>query len=258
MLDKIIKISREAGEIIREGFGEKLTLEYKTNVTDYATNIDKASEELIINFIRKEFPTHNILAEESGRSDGSSDFTWVVDPLDGTMNFAHGLPIFSVSIGVMKNDEIIAGVVYDVMTDTVYSSEKGSGAFANDKKLSVSDTTDLGKSLLVTGFPYDIKDNPKNAIGKFGDLLKAASGVRRLGSAAIDCCYIASGSLDGFWEVRLNAWDICAGHLIIKEAGGRVTNFSDQEIDYKKYNEIELLATNGKIHDKMMEVLNEK
>ncbi|NOX64512.1 MAG: inositol monophosphatase, partial [Chlorobi bacterium] len=226
MLDKIIKISKEAGEIIREGFGKKLTLEYKTNVTDYVTNIDKASEELIINFIRKEFPTHNILAEESGRSDGNSEYTWVVDPLDGTMNFAHGLPIFSVSIGVMKNEEIIAGVVYDIMMGIVYSSEKGSGAFANEKKLSVSDTTDLGKSLLVTGFPYDIKDNPKNAIGKFSDCLKAASGVRRLGSAAIDCCYIAAGSFDGFWEVRLNAWDICAGHLIIEEAGGRVTNFS--------------------------------
>ena len=119
MLDKIIRISKEAGEIIRDGFGKKLTLEYKTNVTDYATNIDKASEEKIIDFIRKEFPTHNILAEESGKSDGSSDYTWVIDPLDGTMNFAHGLPIFSVSIGVMKHDEIIAGVVYDIMADVV-------------------------------------------------------------------------------------------------------------------------------------------
>ncbi len=255
MLDKIISISKEAGELIREGFGKKLTLEYKTNVTDYVTNIDKASEETIINFIRKEFPTHNILAEESGRSDGNSDYTWVVDPLDGTMNFAHGLPIFSVSIGVMKNDEIVAGVVYDIMTDTVYSSEKGSGAFANDVKLSVSDTTELGRSLLVTGFPYDIKDNPKNTIGKFGDCLKVASGVRRLGSAAIDCCYVASGAFDGFWEVRINAWDICAGHVIIEEAGGRMSNYSGQKIDYRNYNDIELLATNGKIHEKMMEVL---
>ena len=258
MLDKIIGISKEAGEIIRDGFGKKLTLEYKTNVTDYVTNIDKASEEMIIDFIRKEFPTHNILAEESGRSDGISEYTWVIDPLDGTMNFAHGLPIFSVSIGVMKNNKIIAGVVYDVMMDIVYSSEKGSGAFANDIKLNVSNTTDLAKSLLVTGFPYDIKDNPKNAIGKFGDFLKVASGVRRLGSAAIDCCYVASGAFDGFWEVRLNAWDICAGHLLIEEAGGKVTNFSDQKIDYRNYNDIELLATNGKIHGKLMEILNEK
>ena len=255
MLDKIIGISKEAGEIIRDGFGKKLTLEYKTNVTDYATNIDKASEEKIIDYIRKEFPTHNILAEESGKSDGSSDYTWVIDPLDGTMNFAHGLPIFSVSIGVMKHDEIIAGVVYDIMADVVYSSELGCGSFANDIKLNVSNTTELGKSLLVTGFPYDIKDNPKNAIEKFNDCLKASSGVRRLGSAAIDCCYIASGAFDGFWEVRINAWDICAGHIIIEEAGGKVTNFSDQKLDYLKYEEIELLATNGKIHEKMMKVL---
>lgn len=255
MLDKIIGISKEAGEIIRNGFGKKLTLEYKSNVTDYATNIDKASEEKIIDFIRKEFPTHNILTEESGKSDGSSDYTWVIDPLDGTMNFAHGLPIFSVSIGLMKNDEIILGVIYDVMMDIIYSSEKGSGTFANDIKLNVSNTTELGKSLLVTGFPYDIKDNPKNAIGKFGDLLRVSSGVRRLGSAAIDCCYIASGAFDGFWEVRLNAWDICAGHIIIEEAGGKVTNYSDQKLDYLKYDEIELLATNGKIHEKMMKVL---
>jgi len=256
MLDKIIEISKEAGGIIREGFGKKLTLEYKTNITDYVTNIDKASEEKIISFIRKEFPTHNILAEESGQSDGNSEYTWVVDPLDGTMNFAHGLPIFSVSIGVMKNDEIIAGVVYDVMMDIVYSAEKGSGAFANDKKLNVSQTTDLGQSLLVTGFPYDIKDNPKNAIGKFDDFLKVSSGVRRLGSAAIDCCYVASGAFDGFWEVRLNAWDVCAGHILIEEAGGKVTDFSNRKIDYRKYDDVELLTSNGKIHEKMMDVLS--
>ena len=256
MLDKIIMISKEAGEIIRDGFRKKLTLEYKSNITDYATNIDKASEEKIIDFIRKEYPTHSILAEESGRSDGNSDYKWVIDPLDGTMNFAHGLPIFSVSIGVMKNDEIILGVVYDIMMDIIYSSEKGSGAFANGQKLNVSETTDLDKSLLVTGFPYNIKDNPKNAIEKFNDILKAASGVRRLGSAAIDCCYLASGAFDGFWEVTLNAWDICAGHLIIEEAGGKVTNFSDHKIDHNKYTDIELLASNGKLHEKMMEVLN--
>lgn len=257
MLDKIIGISKEAGEIIRDGFGKKLTLEYKTNITDYATNIDKASEEKIINFIRKEFPTHNILAEESGRSDGSSDYTWVIDPLDGTMNFAHGLPIFSVSVGLMKNNEIILGVIYDVMMDIIYSSEKGSGTYANGQKLNVSKTSDLAKSLLVTGFPYDVRDNPKNAIEKFNDFLKTASGVRRLGSAALDCCYVASGAFDGFWEVRLNAWDICAGHIIIEEAGGTVTNFSDQKLDYRKYDEIELLTTNGKIHESMMKVLNQ-
>ena len=257
MLEKIIDISKEAGEIIKVGFGKQLTLEFKSTHTDFVTNIDKASELKIIKFINKEFPTHNILAEESGRSNGSSDYTWVIDPLDGTMNFAHGLPIFSVSIGVMKKDEIIAGVVYDVMNDEVYSAEKGSGAFKNGRKINVSDSHELQKSLLVTGFPYNIKDNPKNAFEKFIAFLKEARGVRRLGSAAIDCCYLASGAFDGFWEVTLNSWDICAGHLLIEEAGGKVTNFIGNNIDYNKYDEIELLATNGKIHHEMMRVLNQ-
>ncbi|MEN8192458.1 MAG: inositol monophosphatase family protein [Bacteroidota bacterium] len=256
MLKKIIDISKEAGEIIREGFGKKLTLEFKSTATDFVTNIDKAAEQKIIEFIHKEYPTHNILAEESGKSNGNSDYTWVVDPLDGTMNFAHGLPIFSVSIGVMKKDEIIAGVIYDVMNDVIYSSEKGSGAYQNDRKIAVSDVNQLNKSLLVTGFPYNISENPKNAFEKFTSFLKEARGVRRLGSAAIDCCYIAAGAFDGFWEVTLNAWDICAGQLLIEEAGGKVTTFNDQKIDYANYANIELLATNGKVHQQMMEVLN--
>jgi len=256
MLDKIIDISKEAGQIIRDGFGKQLTLEFKSTNTDFVTNIDKASELKIIEFINREYPTHNILAEESGRSDGSSDYTWVVDPLDGTMNFAHGLPIFSVSIGVMKKDEIIAGAIYDVMNDTIYSTEKGSGAYKNNVKINVSDNNDLQKSLLVTGFPYNIKDNPKNAFEKFTTFLKEARGVRRLGSAAIDCCYVASGAFEGFWEVTLNSWDICAGHLLIEEAGGKVTNFSGDDIDYSKFDEIELLATNTKVHEKMINILN--
>ena len=258
MLEKIINISKEAGEIIREGFGKTLTLEYKTNITDFATNIDKESEEKIIEFIKKEYPTHNILAEESGVESRGSEYTWVIDPLDGTMNFAHGLPIFSVSIGVMKNKEIIAGVVYDVMNDTIYSTEKGSGAFQNDKRISVSENADLEKSLLVTGFPYNIKENPDFAIERFNNFLMNSRGVRRLGSAAIDMCYVANGVFDGFWEVTINAWDICAGHLLVEEAGGRLSNFIGQEIDYSKNSGIQILATNGKVHEKMMDVLRVK
>ncbi len=255
MLERIIEISKEAGEIIREGFGQKLTFEYKSTDSDFVTNIDKAAEQKIIEFISKEYPKHNILAEESGKKDGSSEYTWVVDPLDGTMNFAHGLPIVSVSIGVMKGKEIVAGAIYDVMNNMMYSSEKGSGAYQNDIKLDVSKNHELDKSLLVTGFPYNIKDNPNNAFEKFTEFLKEARGVRRLGSAAIDCCYVAAGVFDGFWEVTLNAWDICAGHLLIEEAGGKVTNFSDQGIDYIAYDSVEFLATNGQIHDQMIDIL---
>ncbi|MCF6268877.1 MAG: inositol monophosphatase [Melioribacteraceae bacterium] len=255
MIQKIINISKEAGEIIREGFGKKLTLEYKSNITDFVTNIDKEAENKIIEFIKKEYPSHNVLAEESGVDNRNSKYTWVIDPLDGTMNFAHGLPIFCVSIGVMKDSEIIAGVIYDVMNDAIFSAEKGSGAFQNSKKISVSENSDLEKSLLVTGFPYNIKENPDFAMERFNKFLMNSSGVRRLGSAAIDMCYVANGVFDGFWEVNLQPWDICAGMLLIKEAGGKISNFSNEQIDvYSK----QLLATNNKVHNEMIKVLNEK
>ncbi len=252
MIDKIINISKEAGRIIRDGFKTKLTLEYKSNSSDFVTNIDKAAEKVIVDFIKKEYPTHNILAEESGSESKGSEYTWVIDPLDGTMNFAHGLPIFSVSIGVLKKDEIIAGVIYDVMNNVIFSSEQGSGAFQNGQKIMVSENPELSKSLLVTGFPYNIKDNPDFAIERFNKFLINSRGVRRLGSAAIDMCYVANGAFDGFWEVNLQPWDVCAGMLLIKEAGGEISNFTNDKIDiYAK----QLLATNGKVHDKMLEIL---
>lgn len=254
MIERIIDISKEAGEIIREGFGKKLTLEYKSNVSDFVTNIDNEAENKIINFIKKEYPTHNIIAEESGEARNGSEYTWVVDPLDGTMNFAHGLPIFSVSIAVMKKNEIVFGVIYDVMNNIVYSTEKGSGAYQNGKVIKVSGNMDLEKSLLVTGFPYNIKDNPDNAIERFSRFLTNSRGVRRLGSAAIDLCYVANGTFDGFWEVNLQPWDMAAGILLVAEADGLVSNFQNEKIDiFSK----QLLATNGKVHERMIEVLNE-
>ena len=253
MINKIMGISREAGEIVREGFGKKLQLEYKTNISDFVTNVDKASERKIINFIKKEYPKHNILAEESGSDILDSEYTWVIDPLDGTMNFAHGLPIFSVSIGLMKENEIIAGVVYDVMNNIMFSSEKGGGAFQNGNRIHVNGNYDLEKSLLVTGFPYNIKQNPDNAIEKFNRFVLNSRGVRRLGSAAIDLCYVANGTFDGFWEVNLHPWDMAAGMLLVKEAGGKITDFMNNKNSiFSK----QLLATNGKVHKKMIKILN--
>ena len=255
MIDKVIQISKEAGEIIREGFGTNFSVEYKTNLSDFATAIDKKSEAAIIKFIKKEFPTHAVLAEESGEHKSTSDYLWVIDPLDGTSNFAHGLPIFAVSIGLQKNGETICGVVYDVMRDEIYSAEKGGGSFRNGQKLQVSTNHDLRKSMLVTGFPYDIQDNPDFAIERFAAFLKASGAVRRLGSAAIDMCYVASGVFDGFWEVHLHPWDICAGKLIVEEAGGVVTNFTGEVIDiYSK----QILATNKFVHQSMIQVLQVK
>ena len=172
MLDKVQFIAKEAGNIIKEGFGKNFSIEFKTNEANLVTEIDKKSEKLIKDFIKKEFPTHGILAEESGTTEGRSEYLWVIDPLDGTTNFAHGLPIFSVSIGVQKNGETICGVVYDVMRDAMYSSEKGNGAFCNDSKLNVSQNDNLKRSVLVTGFPYDISENPHSAIERFGAFLR--------------------------------------------------------------------------------------
>ena len=252
MLTRILYIAAEAGEIIRNGFGGNINIEYKTNESNLVTDIDKKAESKIIDFVKTEFPTHNIISEESGTLNNSSEYTWIIDPLDGTTNFAHGLPIFSVSIGVQKNGITQWGVVYDIMRNVFYTAELGSGSFADDKKLQVSSNDNLAHSVLATGFPYNVKDNPLLAVKHFSDFLVKTRTIRRLGSAALDLCYIASGVFDGMWDSRLGAWDICAGQLILEEAGGLATDYIGEKIDYDN---VQILASNGKIHSKMMEIL---
>lgn len=255
MIDKIIEIAREAGEIVREGFGKNFLIETKGSLTNLVTEYDKKSEAAIIEFIKKEFPSHSVLAEESGNHKSGNEYLWVIDPLDGTTNFAHGLPIFSVSIGVQKNGETICGVVYDVMRDALYSAELGCGSFCNGRKLNVSTNSDVRRSVLVTGFPYNVAENPDHAFEHFIAFLKNARAVRRLGSAAIDFCYTAEGVFDGFWEVFLHPWDMCAGKLLVEEAGGSVTDFNGNAINiFSK----QILATNKLIHENMITILNEK
>ena len=254
MLNDLIAISREAGEIVREGFRKNLKIEYKSNESDLVTNIDKASEKLITDFIKKKYPSHGILAEEGGNIKDGTEYIWIIDPLDGTVNFAHGLPIFSISIGIQKNGKTIAGVVYDIPQDVLCSAESGGGAFANDEKIKVSENSNIAHSILVTGFPYNIHQNPFNALEKFVSFTRKARGIRRLGSAAIDFCYVARGVFDGFWEVYLNPWDICAGKFILEEAGGIVTNFNGEQIGVDSK---QILASNGKIHNEMLEILKQ-
>lgn len=252
MINDLINISKEAGELIRSKYETNFTLEFKTNESDLVTDVDKASEKIIVDFVKKKYPTHGIITEEGGTTVSNSEYNWVIDPLDGTVNFAHGFPMFAVSIGVQKNEETVAGVVYDVMHDVVYSAEIGSGAYENDKRIKVNENANLRHALLVTGFPYDVRENPDNALGKFVALTKASRGIRRLGSAAIDFCYVAKGVFDGFWEVHLKPWDMCAGKLIVEEAGGRVTDFHGEKINiFSK----RILATNGRIHNEMISVL---
>jgi myo-inositol-1(or 4)-monophosphatase len=252
MIEDIIQISREAAELIKNAFGKTHSIEFKTNELNLVTETDKASEILITDFIKKKYPTHGILAEEGSEANKSAEYLWVVDPLDGTTNFAHGLPIFSVSIGLQKNSETIAGVVYDVNREIIYSAENGSGSFANERRINVNKNENLGHSMLVTGFPYNVKENPDKCYERFIEFLKHARAIRRLGSAAIDFCYIANGVFDGFWEVSLHPWDICAGKLIVEEAGGLVTDFDGNKIDiYSK----RILSSNGFIHQKMIDVM---
>jgi len=252
MIDDIIQISEEAGELIRNAFGKAHSIEFKTNELNLVTETDKASEKLITDFIKKKYPSHGILAEEGSDLNKLAEYLWVVDPLDGTTNFAHGLPIFSISIGLQKSGETIIGVVYDVMRNVIYSAEKGSGSFENGRRISVNKNSNLGHGVLVTGFPYDIRENPDKAFERFIAFLKQARAIRRLGSAAIDFCYVASGVFDGFWEVSLHPWDICAGKLIVEEAGGLVTDFDGNKIDiYSK----RILGTNGSVHQKMIDVM---
>lgn len=250
MINDIIQISKEAGEIIRESFGKEIQFEYKSNEFNLVTETDKKAEESIMNFIRKKYPSHNILAEESGEIKGSGEYTWVIDPLDGTTNFKHRFPIFAVSIGVMRKDEIIAGVVYDVMKDEIYSAEKSSGAFCNDDKIYANKNDNLSHALLVTGFPYDISENPHNALDIFVQLTKQARGIRRLGAASIDFCYVAKGVFDAFWEVHLHPWDICAGKIIVEEAGGIVTDFEGKPTNIFTP---KVLCSNKFLHRKMIE-----
>jgi myo-inositol-1(or 4)-monophosphatase len=258
MLTIAIEAAKEAGRYLKYSVGKVRSIEMKKGEErNLVSEIDKTSEEKIISIIKRHYPNHAILAEESGTSASgasstSSDYKWVIDPLDGTTNFLHGLPIFCVTIAVEYKGEIVAGVVYDPNLEELYTAEKGAGAYCNGKRMKVTGTSDLINSLLVTGFPYDIAKNPDNAVEHFVNFLMEGQAVRRLGSAALDLSYVAASRFDGFWEVNLNPWDMAAGLLFVQEAGGKVTDFSGAPSSiYKK----QVLASNGVIHEAMLSVL---
>ncbi len=254
MLQVAIEAAREAGKLLKQSVGKIKTIEQKGgHDRNLVTEVDKKSEEIIVQIIKKRYPNHEILAEERG-SQGKSKTKWIIDPLDGTTNFTHSLPVFCVSIGVEHEGEMVCGVIYDPNFDEMFSAEKGKGAFLNGKRIHVSQTPTLNKSLLVTGFPYNIVENPNNAVERFVNFLMKAQAVRRMGSAAIDLAYVACGRYDGFWEVALNPWDMAAGVLLVEEAGGKVTMFDGRPLDIYG---TEILASNGVIHGAMQEVLED-
>src|SRR3989304_6624406 len=223
----------EAVKILKQYFETDLEIGRKRDYNDLVTNADKQCEAKISEIINNYYPEHNLLGEEGGDRKKNSDYVWIVDPIDGTINYAHSVPIFCVSIALEIKGEVVMGVVQSPMTNEKFWAVKGKGAYLNDKKISVSDTEYLKDSLLVTGFPYGSKDKMDHCIGHFVNFIRLGLPIRRLGSAAMDICYLACGRFDGFWEINLNAWDVAAGYLILKEAGGKVTDFFGK--DYSIY-----------------------
>ncbi len=248
-LNYVIDLARKAGGILRQRFAEPHQIEYK-GVIDIVTEADKESERCLIGQIQRDFPDHTIVSEESGQVNGSSRHTWYTDPLDGTTNFAHGVPIYSVSIGYAVDGIMTLGVVYDPMQDECFSAELGQGAWLNGKRIHVSPETDLNKSLLVTGFPYDIRTNHHNNLDHYAWFSTHAMAVRRFGSAALDLCYVAAGRLEGYWELVVQAWDVAAGSLIVREAGGMVTDLDGQPDFFKP--PYRLIAANSDIHRQIL------
>ncbi|MBW2408026.1 MAG: inositol monophosphatase [Deltaproteobacteria bacterium] len=246
-----IEAARKSAKILRSRFGNISRIRQKEN-TEIVTEADTESEEVIISTIHTEFPDHAVLGEECGLIKGASEYKWIVDPLDGTLNFAHQIPIFSISIALVVRDTIVLGIILDPVSDELYTAVRGLGAQLNNEPIQVSATRTIAESLLVTGFPYNVREIFEPVMIRYASCLKASQGMRRLGSAALDLCYVACGRFEGFWEQNLKPWDSAAGALMVVEAGGRVTTFADRPYTVEH---AEILATNGLIHKEMLGLL---
>jgi len=246
-----VEAALEAGRILRWHFQHGPEIRYKGEI-DLVTEADLASERAVLARIRSAFPDHGVLAEESGEQDREAPWLWVVDPLDGTTNFAHGFPVFAVSIALLHEGQRILGVVYDVMRDELFTARRGEGAFLNGRPIRVTRTPRLEAALLVTGFPYDRQESPWDNTREFVALLKRCHGVLRVGSAALDLASVAAGRLDGYWEFRLSPWDLAAGALLVEEAGGCVTTPQGEPLPPLA---TDIVATNGSIHAELLEAL---
>lgn len=250
----LLKATQAGGKILQHYFNGNLQISSKSTVNDLVTEADKQSEKAVMDTIRATFPDHFILSEEAGELSTSSSVKWIIDPLDGTVNFAHGIPICCVSIGVEKDGEMIMGAVYNPFMNEFFFAEKGHGATLNDQPIKVSGKTELAKACLVTGFPYKWEEKDHNPMHIFENFVKKGLPVRRLGSAAIDLCWVACGRFDAFYEGHLNAWDSAAGFLLVQEAGGIVTDYKGQP--YSPYQPT-ILASNGIIHDDMLTTIQQ-
>lgn len=251
-LSTAVEIAREAGALLAQLFKRPHEISYK-RPSDLVTEADRRSEALIIERLRSRFPKHSVVGEEGGGQETSSDYRWYVDPLDGTTNFAHGFPVFSVTLGLTFRGEVVAGVVYDPTRDELFTTERGAGAYLNNQRIHVSTNSNLSECLVATGFPPFAADHELN-IQFYHRFTRLSHGVRRAGSAALDLSYVAAGRFDGFWELKLNPWDKAAGSLMVIEAGGRVTNLAGGPFDLLGD---EIFASNGLVHDQMTGIFAE-
>jgi myo-inositol-1(or 4)-monophosphatase len=251
VLDFLIPVVREVGALLLQSLGHPQSIQFKGRA-NLVTEMDRRSEERLIRAIRAEHPAHAILSEEIGALAGEpGQPEWILDPLDGTTNYVHGLPYFCVALALRDGSRLQAGLVYQPYVDELYSAERGHGAFTNGRRLQVSATPSLDDALLTTGFPSDLSRAPDTNIGHFLALMPKTRAIRRLGSASLDLCNVAAGRLDGFWQAMLPVWDVAPGALIVEEAGGRVTDFAGQAGLY----EGNIVATNGRVHTALVEVL---
>lgn len=251
----LLEAAHAAGDIIREYFQGSFRVDNKEGINNLVTEVDRHSEKKIIGIIKNYFPGHSIISEEVGELMQDSPYQWIIDPIDGTVNFAHGIPICCVSIALKHNDDLLLGAVYNPMMNEFFFAEKDKGAFLNDKPIRVSQKSDFAKACLVTGFPYKWPNSTEHPIRVFERFILQGLPVRRLGSAAIDLCWVACGRFDGFWEYNLSSWDVAAGYLIVQEAGGTITNF--EGAPYSVFDK-ETLATNGLIHENMISLIRNK
>jgi myo-inositol-1(or 4)-monophosphatase len=244
-------IVRRAGTMLKENIGADPKISFKSAV-DLVTDYDNRAQIMIYDHLSSHFSEHDFLGEEDLSRQRGGEFRWIIDPLDGTTNYAHAFPVFCVSLALERKEQVVLGVIYDPMREELFSAIKGEGAFLGERKIRVSSVNDLDKSLVATGFPYDLRQSPVNNIDHFNNFLLRVQAIRRCGSAALDLCYVACGRFDGFWELKLNPWDVAAGALIVKEAGGYVSDFQNQEFSIFGS---EILATNGLIHKQMLEII---
>jgi myo-inositol-1(or 4)-monophosphatase len=249
-----VDAARAAGRLLRDELAGVRRIAYKGAPTNLVTEMDRRAEAEILGRLRGAFPDDAILSEESGAATGRSGRRWIVDPLDGTTNYAHGLPIFGVSIALQIERRVALGVVYDPSREELFVGERGRGATVNDAAIRVSATTSLDESLLVTGFPYDIRETRDTNLPEYAAFSVRARAVRRLGSAVLDLAYVACGRFDGFWELQLGAWDVAAGSVLVEEAGGVITGIDGQPLDVDAPT---LIASNGVVHQAILDVLRD-